>query len=83
MRLAAKDALVSTAERAYAALDLLNQPKGRPTLSLPGTLADRAVQADFGQRLVAPGWFLSLLVSHLGAQTIQLGVTGVKQGGSD
>jgi hypothetical protein len=66
MCLAAKDALIRTAERAHAALDLLDQPKGRPTLSLPGVLADRAVQADFGQRLVAPGWFLSVLVSHLG-----------------
>jgi hypothetical protein len=67
MRLAAKDAFVSAAERANAALDLLHQPESGAALMPPRGPAHRTVQADIGQGLVESGWFLHKHVSPLGA----------------
>jgi len=57
MRLAAMDPLISPAERTRAPLDFGHKPKSRPTLAAAGLLADRAMQANLGQRRVEPGFY--------------------------
>ena len=72
MRLAAKDALVSAAERAHATLDLLHQPKCETTLKPPGAPAHGAVQADLGESLVESGMFFHERISPAGAGRSQV-----------
>jgi hypothetical protein len=64
MRLAAKDALVSAAERAHAALDVSHQPESRAALMPPRVPAHGTVQADLGQGFIESGWFFHELISR-------------------
>jgi hypothetical protein len=82
MRLAAKDALVSAAERAHAALDVSHQPESRAALMPPRVPAHGTVQADLGQGFVESGWFFHERISRARARRRKTLAARVGEGGN-